>query len=144
MKTSHRRLMLVVAAILLGASPLRAQNVRPMVDDVARNWRRGDAGSIASAAARSGVAVEIDGDSHGPLSSRQVSAVLRRLFDERETVQVRPGMAKTVEGSPDRAFGEVVWTARLRGTTEPQRSTVFLAFVREGDHWRITEIRVLN
>jgi hypothetical protein len=144
MRTSRYSLMLVAAAILLGASPLRAQNVRPTVDDVARNWRRGDAGSIASAAARSGVAVEIEGDRHGPLNTRQVSAVLRRLFDERETVQVRPGMAKTVEGSPERAFGEVVWTARLRGTTEPQRSTVFLAFVLEGERWRITEIRVMK
>jgi hypothetical protein len=140
----HLCLMMALTVFAPGAPALHAQNVRPMVDDLARNWRRGDAGSIASAAARSGVAVEIDGDRHGPLNTRQVSAVLRRLFEERETLQVRPGMAKIVEGSPERAFGEVVWTARLRGTTEPQRSTVFLAFTLENARWRITEIRVLK
>lgn len=140
---SHR-LMLAVAATLVAASPVHAQNVRPVVDDVARAWGRGDAGSIASSAARSGVSVEVEGDRHGPLNPRQVSAFLRSIFDERETVDVRAGMAKVVEGSPGRAFGEIVWTARMRGTTQPQRSTVFLGLVLENERWRITEIRVLR
>jgi hypothetical protein len=140
----HRRLVLAVAATLVAASPAHAQNVRAVVDDVARSWGRADAASIASAASRSGVSVEIDGDRHGPLNGRQASAALRRIFDERETVQVRAGMAKVVEGSPGRAFGEIVWTARMRGTTQPQRSTIFLALVLEDERWRITEIRVLR
>lgn len=143
-RNRNRRLMLAVAATLVVAAPGRAQNVRPVVDDVARSWSRGDAGSIAAAASRSGVSVEVDGDRSGPLRSGQVSAVLRRLFDERETLEVRTGMAKVVEGSKGRAFGEIVWTARMRGTTQPQRATVFLALVLEDERWRITEIRVLQ
>lgn len=144
MKPLRQQLVLILAATLLAATGARAQNVRPTVDDVARSWSRADAGAIAAGAARAGIAIEIGGDKHGPLNARQVSAVLRRLFDERETVQVSAGMAKVVEGSPDRAFGDLVWTARARGTTQPQRSTVFLAFVLEGERWRLTEIRVLQ
>jgi hypothetical protein len=140
MNVDRSRWLLAAVALLL-ARPVGAQNVRPVVNDVARSWGQ-DAGSIASAAARSGVAIEIDGDRHGPLNARQVSAVLRRLFDERETVRAEPGMAKVAEGSPGQAFGEVMWTERMRGTTQNQRSTVLLAFVLENERWRITEIRV--
>lgn len=140
---NSRRLMVATAAIVF-AAPAAAQNVRPTVDDLAGSWRRSDAGSIAASVSRSGVSVEIEGDRHGPLNARQVSAVLRRLFDERETVEVRAGAARVVEGSTGRAYGELVWTARMRGTTEPQRATVFLALVLEDDRWRITEIRVLR
>lgn len=136
-----RRNWPLAVALVLIARPVEAQNVRPVVNDLARSWGR-DAGSIASTSSRAGVSVEIDGDRHGPLSAHQVSAVLRQLFDERETVRSEAGMAKVAEGSPTEAFGEVMWTARMRGTTQDQRSTVFLAFVLENDRWRITEIRV--
>jgi len=136
-----RRAWLLAAVALLVARPAEAQNVRPVVNGLARSWGH-DAGSIASASSRSGVSVEIDGSRHGPLNPRQVSAWLRDLFAERETVRAEPGMAKVSEGSPGQAFGEVMWTARMRGTTQDQRSTVMLAFVLENDRWRITEIRV--
>lgn len=144
MTQPRMRVILALAAILLAAADARAQPVRPTVDNLARSWGRADAGSIAAVSARSGVSIEIEGDKHGPLNQRQVAAVLRRLFDERETVQVRPGMARTVDGSPDRGFGEISWTVRMRGTTEPRRSTVFVGLVKEDERWRVTEIRVFR
>ncbi len=143
MNSLRNRLLMAAVAVFLAASSAPAQEIRSVVDDVARSWGR-DAGSIAAAAARSGVALEIEGDRHGPLNARQVSAALRRLFEERETVQVRAGLTKLVEGSPERAFSEVHWTTRMRGTTQPQRTTVFFAFALEDERWKITEIRVLR
>lgn len=141
----HRlRLPFVLAVLLVAAADAHAQPVRPAIDALARSWGRSDAGAIANVASRNGVTIEIERDRHGPLNARQVAAVLRRLFDERETVQTRPGTAKMVNGSADRAFGEVSWTARMRGTTEPQRSTVFFGLVLEDDRWRVSEIRVLR
>jgi hypothetical protein len=49
-----------------------------------------------------------------------------------------------VGGQPARAFGEITWTTRARGTTIPERANLFVAFVREGDAWRITEIRLMR
>ena len=53
-------------------------------------------------------------------------------------------MSREIGGSPTRAFGEITWTAKARGTTIPERATVFVAFVRDEDGWRITEIRLLR
>jgi hypothetical protein len=90
------------------------------------------------------VSVQIGGDKKGVLKPNQVAAVLRNVFDENETVSARTDRAQVMGGSPQRAFGEVVWTARVRGTTIPQRSTVFLALILEEDGWRITEIRLMK
>jgi hypothetical protein len=79
----------------------------------------------------------------GPLGDRQASAVLRRLFADRQTVSTRPGMVQMVGGQPRRAFGEVTWITRAPDTTESERLTVLLELVFEGDRWRITQIRML-
>ena len=47
-----------------------------------------------------------------------------------------------VGGQPPRAFGEVTWMMQPRGTTIPERVTVFVAWVLQKDRWRITEIRL--
>jgi hypothetical protein len=50
-----------------------------------------------------------------------------------------------VSGSPRRAFVELAWTIRARGTTIPERYKIFLALVNDDrDAWRITEIRLLK
>jgi hypothetical protein len=53
-------------------------------------------------------------------------------------------MSRTVGGTPTRAFGEISWTTRARGTTIPERATIFVAFVLEDERWRITEIRLIR
>ena len=142
-----RRVLALAAALLLAAAgSARAQDLEQVLDRFAAAWHRGDAVAIAGLVSRSGVSIDIGGQGGqvGPLGVRQAAAVLRRILDERETTVVRAGIAQVVGGSPPRAFGEVVWNARSRGTTENEKATIFLALVRERDGWRINQIRLLR
>lgn len=140
-----RRLTLLPVVLLLAvAAPLHAQELERALDRFANAWAHGDAAAVAALAARSGLSIDVDGGPVGPLGARQAAAMLRRLFDEHETVLLRAGLAQVVGGAPPRAFGELAWLTRTRGTTIPERSTVFLALVHENDGWRITQIRLLR
>lgn len=130
--------------VLLGGQPAHAQNLGQTLDRVAAAWHRGEAGAITALAARGGVSVDVDGRSVGPLGQRQAGAVLRRVFEDRESVGARANMNRVVGGNPARAFGEISWTTRARGTTIPERATLFVAFVLEDESWRITEIRLIR
>jgi hypothetical protein len=134
-------------ALLMGAgapAPAAAQELGQVLERVAAAWHRGDASSISAAGARAGISLDIDGASVGPLGPRQAAAVLRRVFDDRESVSARTSMSREVGGAPVRAFGEITWTARASGTTIPERATLFVALVREDERWRISEIRLLR
>jgi hypothetical protein len=139
-----RRLSWAVVLLLLSAAPARAQDLSAVVDRLAAAWGRGDASGVVAHGARAGVSLDVDGDRVGPLAARQAAAVLRRLFDQRETVSASAGKARVVGGSPEKGFGEIAWTMRARGTTIPERTTVVLALVREDDRWRVTEIRLMR
>jgi hypothetical protein len=132
--------------LLLAATggPAFAQELPRELNRVAAAWHRGDASAIAGLGAKAGISLDVDGSSVGPLGPRQAAAVLRRVFEERESVGVRTAQTRTFGGEPPRAFGELSWNVRTRGTTIPEQSKVFVAFVREGDRWRVTEIRLLR
>lgn len=140
----RRSLALAAVCLLALAARAHAQDLDQVLDNFAAAWARGDAGAIARLAARNGLSIDLGGSPVGPLSPRQAAALLRRIFEDRETVVIRAGMAQVVGGDPPRAFGEVAWATRSRGTTIPERATVFLALVREDGHWRITQIRLLR
>jgi hypothetical protein len=141
-----RRHTLVLAGglLLLLAGGVRAQQLERVLDHFAAAWARGDAAGIAALVSRAGVSIDPGNGSVGPLGARQAAAMLRRIFDDRETTVVRAGTAQIVGGAPPRAFGEIAWAARSRGTTESENATVFLALIRERDGWRITQIRLLR
>jgi hypothetical protein len=132
--------------ILLAAMPLpaAAQDLEETLGRVAAAWHRGDVGSLTGLGSRAGISIDVDGRSVGPLGARQAAPVIRRVFEERESVNIRSNMARRVGGSPARAFGEITWTTRARGTTIPERATLFVAFVLEDERWRITEIRLMR
>lgn len=147
MSSIQPALRAVLAAVLTFAAaavPARAQDLDQTLDRVAAAWQRSDAAGVTSLAARAGLSLDLDGTTVGPLGPRQAAAGLRRVFDDRESVSVRTGMTRTVGGDPERAFGELVWDTRARGTTIPEREKVFVALVRENGTWRITEIRLLR
>lgn len=131
-------------AVLLPPAPAAAQDLEQTLGRVAAAWHRGDAHAITRLAARGGISLDVDGRTVGPLGPRQAAAVIRRIFEDCESVGARSNMARTVGGSPASAFGEITWTSRVRGTTIPERATLFVAFVREDDRWRITEIRIIR
>jgi hypothetical protein len=150
-RTSARRptrlpAMLFLVGLVLAAAPGRgsAQDLGSTIERVASAWQRGDAGSLTGLAARAGISLDVDGRAVGPLPARQAGAVLRRVFEERESVGVRPTMNRTVAGSPPSAFAEFAWTVKARGTTIPESARLFIAFVLEDERWRISEIRLLR
>lgn len=134
----------IAGLLLLVAVPAaRAQDAEldKVLERLGTAWLLGEAAAVVEFSSHRGISIELDGEKIGPLAPRQAAAVLRRLFESRETVSVRLGMANVVGGSPQRAFGEVSWTARAPGTTIPERSTVFFALLKE-DGWKLTQIRV--
>lgn len=140
-----RALALAVVLLLGFAGSARAQNaeLERTLHRLAAFWARGDAAAVATLATRAGLSLDLDGAAIGPLGPRQAEAVLRRIFDQHVTVQLRTGTARVVGGAPPRAFGELSWLSRIRGTTIPEHATVFLALVREENGWRITQIRLM-
>jgi hypothetical protein len=145
------RLPVLLLPVLLGAAILamapgaaEAQNLDQTLERIAAAWHRADAGTIAGHAARGGISLNLDGQAVGPLPPRQAGAGIRRVFEDRESLGVRSTMSRTVGGSPPRAFGEINWTTRARGTTIPERATIFVALVLEDERWRITEIRLIR
>jgi hypothetical protein len=144
------RLLFGILALVMGAGLLLwpqgvvAQDLDRTLDRIAAAWHKGDASAVAGLAARSGISLNVDGRAVGPLAPRQAAAVIRRVFEDRESLSVRSNMTRGAGGSPARAFGEITWTTRARGTTIPGRDTIFVAFVHEDDQWRITEIRLIR
>lgn len=139
-----RRAIVAAIAGMVFATPAFAQNLETIIDRFADHWARGDASALTTLASRKGVSFDIDGKPLGPVASRQASAVLRRVFNERETVQVRILFREIVGGQPPLAFAEINWMTRVHGTTIPEKTTVFVALVLEDDHWRVTQIRFVK
>jgi len=138
-------LALAVLLALLLPGAVGAQELGPFTRELVVTWARGDAGDIAALIAASGVSINVEGQANGPLARRQAGATLRRMFADVETVSITLASKKVVPGSkPPRAWLELVWTRRARGTTIPDQRTVFVALVGEGDEWRITDIRLLR
>ena len=144
MRSFVRAGVITAALCSISAASASAQKLEPVLRGVAQAWHRGNVGGITGLSASAGISLDVDGNSVGPLGPRQSGAVLRRVFEGRESVSAAPSMSRTVGGQPARAFGEITWTTRARGTTIPERATVFVAFVQEGDSWRITEIRLMR
>lgn len=107
-------------------------------------WGRNDAAALGGMVASPGVSIATDGKLVGPLAARQASAVLRKLFDESETISVTLTSRKELPGSPVRAYLELIWQRRARGTTIPERVTVFVALTLQESAWRITDIRFVQ
>lgn len=144
MKPAARVFAGFMLPLLLGFASARAQDLAEVLDRVAALWASNDAHGLARFAAKGGVSLDIDGRPMGPLGERQVAAVLRKVFDERETLQVRRMVTKIVGGKPTGGFGEISWVMRAKGTTIPERTTVFVAFTLQDERWRITQIRFVQ
>lgn len=140
------RPVVLAALILLAGSygHARAQNLNTFMNSVAAAWAKSDADAITAMADPQGIALEVDGMHVGSVPPRQATAVLRRLFDDRRTIKATANSVKLVPGSDARAYAEIIWERRARGTTESERVNVFVALVRYKDNWRITEIRLMQ
>jgi hypothetical protein len=138
-----RALSTVVLALFVAHSHGHAQSVNAFIAKVATAWSRGDVDAITAAIHPAGIALEVEGTHVGAITPRQAAAVLRKVFEDRETIRATAGAARLLPGDDRRAYAEIVWERRARGTTQPQHVNVFIALAREGREWRITEIRLM-
>jgi hypothetical protein len=143
MRAQPALLALLLAAFAPGWASAQELELAVTLDRIAGHWEQADANRLAGYFSNGGVALDLDDGELGPLQPRQVAAVLRKLLGGRETTALMIRSARVVGGEPPRAFGELAWLFRARGTTIPERTTVFLALVWEEGAWRITQIRLL-
>lgn len=142
-----RSLVVSLALAAVMAAPVSAQeepDLDGLLDTLATLWARGDAARLAEFSADSGLELEVHGETLGVLAGRRVTAALRRVFANQETVSVVASMTSRVTGAEDRAFGELRWELRPDGTTLPEHNTVFVGLVREHDGWKVSQIRILK
>ena len=128
MKT-FRVLLLMIVAMTTVAGHAHAQELDGVMQQIAGAWTRNDEKSLSRLIARAGASIETDAGRLGPLGARQAAAILRILFDERATQDVRTRQAQAVGGTPRKAYAELVWTTMAPETTQPVRVVVFVELV---------------
>ena len=81
---------------------------------------------------------------HTGLNRRQATAALRAVLEERHTSASDLEQVNLAGGDPERGFAEVAWSSVPAGTNQRITYTVYVGFLRMGEEWRVTEIRVLR
>lgn len=139
-----------VLLLLCVAAPLAAQGadspepLERFVVHVARLWAGGDAAALVDLApADSRIVLDL-GENLGAVQPRHAAAALRALFSDRQTSNIRPTRMAIAGGRPPQGFGELAWTSRSRGMSDPQTVTLYVGTVWEGSGWRIRELRILR
>ncbi|MSR22931.1 MAG: hypothetical protein EXR92_05210 [Gemmatimonadetes bacterium] len=100
-------------------------------------------GGMTAILAPAGIRLQLGGAAHVGLSSRQTVASLRDFLREYEGVRTAVTQAGLVAGSSDRGFAEIHWSARVAGTSEAIRRTLFVGLVGGDGGWRVDEVRFL-
>ncbi|MEX0856076.1 MAG: hypothetical protein WD056_00775 [Gemmatimonadota bacterium] len=125
--------------ILVASTPLEAATM-----EFARGFSDPSGDRLGAILAIGGIRLHIEDTGHAGLSSRQAVAAIReflRGYDGGGVVVLR---AALVEGSPSRGFAELRWSARMAGTSQEIRRTLFLGLYQESGDWRVDEVRLLR
>jgi len=138
------RALSITVALLATATAVRGQDIKPAALRLARAWERADVNTIGGQAAKAGLSLDVGGERFGPVAGRQAAAILKRVFDERETMSTSVGSARELHGENRRAFVELTWVTRSRGTSIPDSTTVLFSLEYDREQWRITEIRLMR
>jgi len=138
------RALTFAMALLAAATTARGQDLKPAAQRLAAAWERADVNTLGDLVARSGLSLDVGGERVGPVAGRQAAAMLKRVFDERETMSASVGAAREMHGENRRAFVEITWVTRSRGTSIPDSTTVLFSLELEREQWRITEIRLMR
>ena len=145
MKKSMFLAGMIAVAVMATAEHAHGQNLSGALKHFTNAWNRNDEKAISQMIARDGASIDLPvGGRLGPLSGRQAAAVLRVLFEEGITRDVRVRQIQSVGGDPEKAYAELVWTTVAPETTQAIRNVVFVELVRESENlWRVTKIRLL-
>ncbi len=132
-------------AMLVAPVTASAQNgIESAAQSFAGAWGSGSVDRLSSLLSPSGIRLQLDGASHGSLSARQASAVLRDFLGGYEGGVATVSRAAPVDGSRDRGFAEIRWTSRLAGTSQELNRNLFVGMKFEEDGWRVDELRLLR
>jgi hypothetical protein len=110
----------------------------------ARAFAAGSAEGLGELMSPGGIRLQIEGPGGGGLSPRQAVASLIELVRRYEGGSVVVSRAEPLDGSADRGFAEVRWSTRAAGTSDLLGLTLFLGLAREGEEWRVDEVRLLR
>lgn len=99
---------------------------------------------MSEAFAPEGVRLQVDGEDYAGLSSRQAVASIREFLRGYERSLAAVVRAAPVEGSPTRGSAEILWSGWASGTSHHVRRTVFVGLRRDGEVWRVDEVRFLR
>lgn len=139
-------LTLVPGLGTVGAEALAAQSSDPMqqaAQTVARAWAAGGDRTVISHLADGRISLHLEGSVSAALPTRQAGVVLRDYLRSYESGEVEMGRVALVEGSAERGFAEVQWSARRVGTSQTLVRTIFLGLREESGSWLVDEVRVL-
>jgi hypothetical protein len=110
----------------------------------ARAFAAGSADGLDNLMSSEGIRLQIEGPGGGGLSSRQAVASLLELVRRYEGGTAVVSRAEPLDGTADRGFAEVLWSARAAGTSDLLGLTLFLGLARQSDEWRVDEVRLLR
>ena len=110
----------------------------------ARAFASASADELSRLMAPAGIRLQIEGSGRGGLSPRQAVASILEFIRRYEGGRAVVNRAEPLSGSPDRGFAEVLWSARAAGTSDQLGLAIFLGLARDGEEWRVDEIRLLQ
>jgi hypothetical protein len=139
---------LTLLAVLgtLGVMGAEAQSSDPMQQaaaEVARAWASGGDRAVVAHLAGGRISLHLEGNVSAALPTRQAGVVLRDYLRGYESGEVEMGRVALVEGSSERGFAEIQWSARRVGTSQTLVRTIFLGLREESGSWLVDEVRVL-
>ncbi len=141
--------LLLPGIVLAAPSPALAQGgsgqaeLEQVAGRFATAWARGNAEAAVGLLSSGGIRLRLEGAERSALPTRQASAVVRDFLKGYDPGEARLVRAAPVAGNPGRGFAEIRWQTRVAGTSHPVAHVVFLGLVREGNGWRVDELRLL-
>jgi hypothetical protein len=128
----------------VGRLELQQTALESAAGEFARALAAGSAEGLGALMSPEGIRVQIEGPGSGGLSPRQAVASLVELVRRYEGGTAAVSRVEALDGSADRGFAEVVWSARAAGTSDVLQLTLFLGLAWQGEEWRIDEVRLLR
>lgn len=106
-------------------------------------WSDGEVTEIVQLIGDENVLLLDTGDGTEAATGRHAAAALRVLFGERQTTALEALSVTVASQDPPGGFGELSWTFRNRDMPGEQARSIYVAAIRDGDGWRISELRLL-
>lgn len=119
------------------------EELRAAARGLAGAWADGSDEGVSGRFVGGQVRLRLEANVVATLPKRQATAVLRDYLRGYEPGEAEVVRAALVDGSADRGFAELRWTARRAGTSQRLERTLFFGFRHEGGRWALDEVRVM-